>query len=51
MKCVFLLFENEFRLLFVTSVEDHNRNDFSISQRKVLVRFLEYHLFLILPKI
>ena len=51
MKCVSLLFKDEFRFLFVTSVEDHNRNDFSISQRKILVRFVEYHLFLILPKI
>ena len=42
MKYVFLLFKHEFRLLFVTSVEDYNRNTFSVSQIKVSVSFEEH---------
>lgn len=49
MKCVFLLFENEFRLLFVTSVEDHNRNTFPVTQRNFSA-FCGMPSFLALPK-
>ena len=35
MKCVSLLFKDEFRFLYVTSVEDHNRNTFPVTQRDV----------------
>ena len=45
MKYVFLLFKDEFRVLFVNSVEDHNKDTFPVSQRKYLARFVECPLF------